>query len=86
MDDINKQEVIDEYEAKKSYFDGLRDEISNLEKSIVDARNKIKCTIDSQERLKTENYRIWSNLEVKDIQPKTTEKQPDISDILNAFK
>ena len=86
MMDDNKQQVIDEYEQKVAYYDNLRDTITNLEKSVVDVRNRIKCTIDSQQNLKNQNYKLWSNLEVKDIQPKTTEKEPDISDILEAFR
>ena len=87
MSDIdNKQQIIDEYESKKSYYDGLRDDVTNLQKSIADMKANIKNTIDTQNRMKQSNYEIWSQLENKDIQPKTTEKEPDINDIIGSFK
>lgn len=87
MDDNNKQQIIDEYENKKAYHDGLRDDISNLQKAISDMKANIKNTIDTQNRMKQSNYEIWSQLENKDIQTKTTEqKEPTINDILDNFK
>ena len=89
MDDntnIDNQQIIDEYESKKLYFDGLRDDITNLEKSINDMKQNIKNTIDTQSRMKQSNYEIWSQLENKDIQPKTTDTEPTIDTILEAFK
>ena len=84
--DNNNQQIIDEYETKKTYFDGLRDDITNLEKSINDMKANIKNTINTQNRMKQSNYEIWSQLENKDIQPKTTETEPTIDTILEAFK
>ena len=87
MSDIdNTEQIIKEYESKKAYFDGLRDDITNLEKSINDMKQNIKNTIDTQSRMKQSNYEIWSQLENKDIQPKTTEVEPTIDTILEAFK
>ena len=85
--DNNNQQIIDEYETKKAYYDGLRDDISNLEKAINDMKGSIKNTIDTQNRMKQSNYDIWSQLENKDIQPKTAEqKEPTIDDIIGSFK
>ena len=87
MDDNNKQEIIDEYESKKQYFDNLRDDITNLQKSISDIKANIKNTINTQDRIKQQNYTIWSQLENKDMaQTKTAEKEPTISDIIGSFK
>ena len=84
---IDNQQIIDEYETKKAYFDGLRDDITNLEKSINDMKANIKNTINTQNRMKQSNYEIWSQLENKDIQPKTAEqKEPTIDDIIGSFK
>ena len=83
----NKQQIIDEYETKVNYYNGLRDDITNLEKAINDMKANIKNTIDTQNRMKQSNYEIWSSLEVKDIAPKQTEKpQPTINDILRSFE
>ena len=85
--DNNNQQIIDEYESKKAYFDGLRDDITNLEKSINDMKANIKNTIDTQERVKQSNYSIRSQLEDKTTQTKTTEEnQPSISDIIGSIK
>ena len=85
--DNNNQQIIDEYETKKAYYDGLRDDISNLEKAINDMKGSIKNTIDTQNRMKQSNYDIWSQLENKDIQQKTAEqKEPTIDDIIGSFK
>ena len=90
MDDntnIDNQQIIDQYETKKAYYDGLRDDISNLEKAINDMKGSIKNTIDTQNRMKQSNYDIWSQLENKDIQQKTAEqKEPTIDDIIGSFK
>ena len=88
MSDIdNKQQIIDEYETKVNYYNNLKDDITNLQKSINDMKNNIKNTIDTQNRMKQSNYEIWTQLENKDMaQTKTTEKEPNISDILEAFK
>ena len=87
MDDNNKQQIIDEYEQKKTYYDNLRDDITNLQKAINDMKGNIKNTIDTQNRMKQSNYQIWSQLEDKSVQTKTTEeKEPTIGDILEAFK
>ena len=87
MDDNNKQQIIDEYETKKAYYDGLRDDITNLQKAISDMKGNIKNTIQTQDRLKQSNYTIWSQLENKDIQQtKTAETEPTISDIIGSFK
>ena len=87
MDDNSKQQIIDEYETKKAYFDGLRDDITNLQKAISDMKGNIKNTIDTQNRMKQSNYEIWSQLENKDTQQKTTEqKEPSIDDIIGSFK
>ena len=89
MSDIdNKQEIIDEYETKKEYYNNLRDDITNLTKAINDMKGNIKNTIDTQNRVKTANYEIWSQLENRDsINSKTTEvKEPTISDIIGSFK
>ena len=84
---IDNQQIIDEYETKKAYFDGLRDDISNLEKAIIKAKADIKNTIDTQNRMKQSNYEIWSQLENKDIQSKAAEqKDPTIEDIIGSFK
>lgn len=84
--DKDKQEIINEYETKKVYYDTLRDDITNLQKSIADMKASIKNTINVQESLKTANYNIWQQLEDKTTQTKTTEKEPDITDILDSFK
>ena len=85
--DNTEQKIIDEYETKKAYYDGLRDDISNLEKAIIKAKADIKNTIDTQSRMKQSNYEIWSQLENKDIQQKTAEqKEPTIDDIIGSFK
>ena len=87
MDDNNKQQIIDEYESKKAYYDGLRDDVTNIQKAINDMKANIKNTINTQERIKQQNYSIWSQLENKDIQQKTTEqKEPTISDIIGSIK
>ena len=88
MDENNKQEIIDQYETKKAYFDGLRDDISNLEKAIIKAKADIKNTIDTQNRMKQSNYEIWSQLENKDAvnSKSTTETEPTIGDIIDSFK
>lgn len=86
MDD-NTQQIIDEYESKKAYYDGLRDDITNLEKAINDMKGNIKNTIDTQNRMKQSNYEIWSQLEDKTTQTKTAEqKEPSITDIIGSFK
>ena len=87
MSDINndKQKVIDEYETKVNYYNNLRDDITNLEKTINDMKGNIKNTIDTQNRMKQANYEIWSQLEDKTTQTKTTEKEPSISDIIGSF-
>ena len=91
MDDntnIDNQKVIDEYETKKAYYDGLRDDLTNLEKSINDMKQNIKNTIDTQNRMKQSNYEIWSQLENKDaVNSKNAEqKDPTIEDIIGSFK
>ena len=88
MSDIdNTNKIIDEYESKKAYYDGLRDDITNLQKAISDMKGNIKNTIDTQNRMKQSNYEIWQQLENKDIATKTTEqKEPTISDIIGSFK
>lgn len=89
MSDIdNTNKIIDEYETKKEYYNNLKDDITNLEKSINDIKQNIKNTIDTQNRMKQSNYEIWSQLENKSTQnTKTTEqKEPSIGDILEAFK
>ena len=86
MDDNNKQQIIDEYESKKTYYDGLRDDVTNLQKSIADMKQNIKNTIETQNRMKQSNYEIWSQLEDKTTQTKTTEKEPSINDIIGSFK
>lgn len=87
MSDIdNKQQIIDEYETKKEYYNNLKDDITNLTKSINDMKANIKNTIETQNRMKQANYEVWQQLEIKDIQPKTTEKEPDINDIIGSFK
>ena len=85
---IDNQQIIDEYESKKVYFDGLRDDISNLEKAIIKAKADIKNTIDTQNRMKQSNYEIWSQFENKDAvnSKTTTEAEPTIDTILEAFK
>lgn len=81
--DNNKQQIIDEYTSKVQYFDDLRDEVNNLQRAISDMKANIKNTIDTQNRVKTANYEIWSQLEEKPATPKTTEKpQPTVADIL----
>ena len=88
MSDIdNKQEIIDEYETKKEYYNNLRDDITNIQKAISDMKANIKNTQQMQDRMKQSNYEIWSQLENKDTQTKTTEqKEPTISDIIGSFK
>ena len=86
MDVNNKQQIIDEYETKKEYNNNLRDDVTNLQKSIADMKANIKNVVSNQERLKTANYNIWTQIENKDIQTKTTEKEPDIADIIGSFK
>ena len=86
MDDTYKQQIIDEYETKKAYFDNLRDDISNLQQAINNVKSDNKNTSNTQERIKQSNYTIWSQLENKDIQPKTAEKEPTINDIIGSFK
>lgn len=87
MDDNNKQQIIDEYESKKGYYDNLRDDVTNLQKAINDMKGTIKNTVEMQNRIKHDNYTIWSSLENKEITPKQTEKpQPTINDILESFK
>ena len=87
MTDNNKQQIIDEYETKVNYYNNLKDDITNLEKSINDIKQNIKNTIDTQNRMKQANYEIWQQLENKDTQTKTTdEKEPDINTILGHFK
>lgn len=86
MSDNNKQKIIDEYETKKEYYNNLQDDVCNLQKAINDMKGNIKNTIDTQNRMKQANYEIWSSLEQKEIQPKTTENEPTISDILDCFK
>ena len=89
MSDIdNTNKIIEDYESKKAYFDGLRDDITNLEKSINDMKQNIKNTIDTQNRMKQSNYEIWSQLENKDaVNSKTAEqKDPTIEDIIGSFK
>ena len=85
---IDNQQIIDEYETKKAYFDGLRDDISNLEKAIIKAKADIKNTIDTQNRMKQSNYEIWSQLENKDtVNSKNAEqKDPTIEDKIGSFK
>lgn len=86
MSDNNKQKIIDEYETKKEYYNNLQDDVTNLQKAINDMKGNIKNTIETQNRVKQSNYEIWSNLEQKEIQSKTTEKEPSISDIIGSFK
>ena len=86
MDDNNKQQIIDEYESKKAYYDSLRDDVTNIQKAISDMKASIKNTIDTQNRMKQSNYEIWSQLEDKTTQTKTTEKEPSINDIIGSFK
>ena len=83
---IDKQKVIDEYNSKMEYYNNLRDDVTNLEKAINDMKGNIKNTINTQNRIKQNNYEIWSQLEDKTTQTKTTEKEPDISDIIGSFK
>lgn len=85
MSDNNKQKIIDEYETKKEYYNNLQDDVTNLQKAINDMKGNIKNTIETQNRVKQSNYEIWSNLEQKEIQSKTTEKEPSISDIIGSF-
>lgn len=85
MSDNNKQKIIDEYETKKEYYNNLQDDVTNLQKAINDMKGNIKNTIETQNRMKQANYEIWSNLECKNIEPKTTEKEPSISDIIGSF-
>ena len=89
MSDIsnnNKQQIIDEYNTKMKYYNNLQDDVTNLQKAINDMKGNIKNTIETQNRMKQANYEIWSNLECKNIEPKTTEKEPSISDIIGSFK
>ena len=60
----------------------MRDDITNLEKSINDMKANIKNTIDTQNRVKENNYQIWSNLEAKPKAVENTKKQLTIQDIL----
>ena len=84
---IDKQKVIDEYNSKLEYYNNLRDHITNLQKSISDKKADIKNTINTQNRVKSANYDIWSQLEDKSIKSKNSdEKEPSIDDILEAFK
>ena len=88
MSDIsnnNKQQIIDEYNTKMKYYNNLQDDVTNLQKAINDMKGNIKNTIETQNRMKQANYEIWSNLECKNIEPKTTEKEPSISDIIGSF-
>ena len=86
--DNNNQQIIDDYETKKAYYDGLRDDVTNLQKAISDMKATIKNTIDTQTRMKQSNYEIWSQLENKDAvnSKKTTETEPTIEDIIGSFK
>ena len=87
MSDIdNKQQIIDDYETKVNYYNNLKDDVTNLEKAINEAKDRIKNTIQLQNRVKEENYRIWSNLEIKNIEPKTAETEVTIDDIIGSFK
>ena len=49
-------------------------------------KGNIKNTINTQNRIKQNNYEIWSQLEDKTTQTKTAEKEPDINTILSSFK
>ena len=84
-DTDNTNKIIDEYETKVNYYNNLKDDITNLEKSINDMKGNIKNTINTQNRMKQSNYEIWSNLECKNLEPKSTEKEPSISDIIGSF-
>ena len=88
MDDNSKQQIIDEYETRVNYYNNLKDDVTNIQKSIADMKSNIKNVVSNQERLKTANYNIWSQLENKDsISSKTTEeKEPTITDIIGSFK
>ena len=88
MSDENKDKIIQEYETKKAYYDGLRDDVTNLEKAINDMKNTIKNTVDMQNRIKHDNYTIWSSLENKEVcsNKPTEKKQATIADILESFK
>ena len=86
MDDNNKQQIIDEYTNRVNYLNNLKDDVTNLQKAISDMKQNVKNTIDTQNRVKESNYQIWSQLEDKTTQTKTTEKEPDISDIIGSFK
>ena len=88
MDDNNKQQIIDEYETKKAYYDNLRDDITNLQKSISDMKATIKNTVEMQNRIKHDNYTVWCSLENKEVcSNKPSEKpKPTIADILRSFE
>ena len=87
MDDNNKQQIIDEYTNRVNYLNNLKDDVTNLQKAISDMKQNVKNTIDTQNRVKESNYQIWSQLEDKTTQSKTTEqKEPSISDIIGSFK
>ena len=83
---IDKQKVIDEYNNKLEYYNNLRDDVTNLQKSVADLKANIKNTQHMQDRIKQSNYEIWSQLEDKTTQSKTTEKEPDINTIIGSFK
>ena len=87
MSDIDKDKVIEEYQQRLNEYNNLRDDVTNLQKSIADLKANIKNTQQMQDRMKQSNYEIWSQLENKDTQTKTTEeKEPTISDIIGSFK
>ena len=83
---MDNEQIIKELEQKQKYLNDLTSENEMLQKEKESIKLSIQNSINLQQQIKNSNYNLYQQIEFTPTAEIKTEKEPSISDILEAFK